>query len=53
MVFVYTFAVGGGSGKVVPFPNWALVSSIVVYSILTDIGPKNPKGNPDYCKRLT
>ncbi|KAH9478936.1 Oligopeptide transporter 3 [Psilocybe cubensis] len=37
MVFVYTFAVGGGSGKVIPFPNWAL----------------NPKGNPDYCKRLT
>jgi len=37
MIFVYTFAVGGGSGKVVPFPNWAL----------------NPKGNPDYCKRLT
>ena len=26
MVFVYTFAVGGGSGKVVPFPTWALVS---------------------------
>jgi hypothetical protein len=25
MVFVSTFAVGGGSGKVVPMPNWALV----------------------------
>ena len=25
MVFVYTFAVGGGSGTVRPFPNWALV----------------------------
>ncbi|KJA14222.1 hypothetical protein HYPSUDRAFT_150665 [Hypholoma sublateritium FD-334 SS-4] len=37
MVFVYTFAVGGGSGTVTPFPNWAL----------------NPVGNPDYCKRLT
>ncbi|KAF9458297.1 OPT oligopeptide transporter [Collybia nuda] len=37
MVFIYTFAVGGGSGTVRPFPNWAL----------------NPKGNPDYCKRLT
>ncbi|KDR65867.1 hypothetical protein GALMADRAFT_81439 [Galerina marginata CBS 339.88] len=37
MIFVYTFAVGGGSGKVVPFPTWAL----------------NPKGNPDYCKRLS
>lgn len=37
MVFVYTFAVGGGSGTVVDFPNWAL----------------NPKGNPDYCLRLT
>ncbi|KAJ7098484.1 OPT oligopeptide transporter [Mycena belliarum] len=37
MIFVYTFAVGGGSGKVRPFPTWAL----------------NPKGNPDYCKRLT
>lgn len=37
MVFVYTFAVGGGSGKVVPFPTWTL----------------NPTGNPDYCKRLT
>ncbi|KAF8992748.1 oligopeptide transporter [Cyathus striatus] len=37
MVFVYTFAVGGGSGQVIPFPTWAL----------------NPKGNPDYCKRLS
>lgn len=25
MVFVYTFAVGGGSGTVRDFPNWALV----------------------------
>ena len=25
MVFVYTFAVGGGSRTVRPFPNWALV----------------------------
>ncbi|PAV19472.1 OPT oligopeptide transporter [Pyrrhoderma noxium] len=37
MVFVYTFAVGGGSGTVRPFPIWAL----------------NPEGNPDYCLRLT
>jgi OPT family oligopeptide transporter len=37
MIFVYTFAVGGGSGKVIPFPTWAL----------------NPAGNPDYCQRLT
>lgn len=37
MIFVYTFAVGGGSGTVRPFPNWAL----------------NPPGNPDYCQRLT
>ncbi|KAJ2936025.1 hypothetical protein H1R20_g1069, partial [Candolleomyces eurysporus] len=37
MVFVFTFAVGGGSGKVVDMPRWAL----------------NPIGNPDYCKRLT
>ncbi|KAJ7128699.1 peptide transporter MTD1 [Mycena epipterygia] len=37
MVFVFTFAVGGGSGKVVNMPNWAL----------------NPVGNPDYCERLT
>ncbi|KAF8176072.1 OPT oligopeptide transporter [Pholiota molesta] len=37
MIFVYTFAVGGGSGTVTPFPTWAL----------------NPAGNPDYCKRLT
>jgi len=37
MVFVWTFAVGGGSGTVRPFPIWAL----------------NPEGNPDYCKRLT
>ncbi|KAF8200156.1 peptide transporter MTD1 [Pholiota molesta] len=37
MVFVFTFAVGGGSGKVTNFPNWAL----------------NPTGNPDYCMRLT
>ena len=26
MVFVYTFAVGGGSGNVINMPNWALVS---------------------------
>lgn len=26
MVFVFTFAVGGGSGNVIPMPNWALVS---------------------------
>ncbi|KAJ7669860.1 peptide transporter MTD1 [Mycena polygramma] len=37
MVFVFTFAVGGGSGTVVSMPNWAL----------------NPVGNPDYCARLT
>ncbi|KAJ7574141.1 OPT oligopeptide transporter [Mycena floridula] len=37
MIFVYTFAVGGGSGKVIPFPTWAL----------------NPEGNPDYCLRLS
>ncbi|KAI3613649.1 peptide transporter mtd1 [Moniliophthora roreri] len=37
MVFVFSFAVGGAGGKVIPFPNWAL----------------NPEGNPDYCKRLT
>lgn len=37
MVFVWSFAVGGASGKAVDFPNWAL----------------NPKGNPDYCLRLT
>ncbi|KAJ7643180.1 peptide transporter MTD1 [Mycena rosella] len=37
MVFVFTFAVGGGSGTVVNMPNWAL----------------NPVGNPDYCMRLT
>lgn len=36
MVFVYSFAVGGASGKATPFPTWAL----------------NPAGNPDYCKRL-
>lgn len=37
MIFVFTFAVGGGSGTSRPFPNWAL----------------NPTGNPDYCLRLT
>ncbi|KAJ7643023.1 peptide transporter MTD1 [Mycena polygramma] len=37
MVFVFTFAVGGGSGTVANMPNWAL----------------NPVGNPDYCLRLT
>ena len=26
MVFVFTFAVAGGSGKVISMPNWALVS---------------------------
>ncbi|KAF8801509.1 hypothetical protein BYT27DRAFT_7114855, partial [Phlegmacium glaucopus] len=38
MIFVYTFAVGGGSGKVIPFPTWVLVRAC---------------GNPDYCRRLT
>lgn len=28
MIFVYTFAVGGGSGKVIPFPTWALVKGL-------------------------
>lgn len=37
MVFIWSFAVGGASGKTTPFPIWAL----------------NPKGNPDYCMRLT
>ncbi|KAE9392770.1 OPT superfamily oligopeptide transporter [Gymnopus androsaceus JB14] len=37
MVFVFTFALAGGSGKVINFPNWAL----------------NPVGNPDYCLRAT
>ncbi|KAH9889084.1 OPT oligopeptide transporter [Cubamyces lactineus] len=37
MVFVYSFAVGGASGKAIDFPHWAL----------------NPKGNPDYCLRLS
>ncbi|EJD06348.1 peptide transporter MTD1 [Fomitiporia mediterranea MF3/22] len=37
MVFVYTFAFGGGSGTVRLFPIWAL----------------NPEGNPDYCLRLS
>ncbi|KAH8101853.1 peptide transporter MTD1 [Cristinia sonorae] len=40
MVFVYTFAVGGGSGKVIDFPFWAL-------------NPDPSKKNPDYCARLT
>ena len=29
MIFVYTFAVGGGSGRVTLFPNWALVCDIL------------------------
>jgi len=37
MVFVFTFAISGGAGKVQTMPTWAL----------------NPVGNPDYCKRLT
>jgi hypothetical protein len=37
MVFVFTFAVGGGSGKAYTMPTWAL----------------NPDGNADYCMRLT
>ncbi|KAF7342730.1 OPT oligopeptide transporter [Mycena sanguinolenta] len=37
MIFVFTFAVAGGSGKAHPFPTWAL----------------NPaSGNLDYCKEL-
>ena len=30
MVFVYTFAVGGGSGKVVDMPLWGLVRRLAV-----------------------
>jgi len=37
MIFIFSFAVSGAGGKIVAFPTWAL----------------NPKGNPDYCKRLT
>ncbi|KAL1711071.1 OPT oligopeptide transporter protein-domain-containing protein [Schizophyllum commune] len=37
MVFVWSFAVGGASGKAIDFPKWAL----------------NPAGNPDHCMRLT
>ena len=39
MIFVYTFAVGGGSGNVIPFPTWAL-------------NPLQPENNPDYCLQL-
>lgn len=28
MVFVFTFAVGGGSGNVIDMPNWALVRRV-------------------------
>ena len=31
MVFVFTFAVGGGSGNVISMPNWALVSFLFWY----------------------
>lgn len=34
MIFVYTFAVGGGSGTVRPMPNWALVSYSRFQSLL-------------------
>ena len=30
MIFVYTFAVGGGSGKTTPFPTWALVRARLI-----------------------
>lgn len=33
MIFVYTFAVGGGSGKVTPFPTWALVRITFAYHL--------------------
>ena len=33
MVFIYTFAVGGGSGKVIPFPQWALVRFAIIERI--------------------
>lgn len=36
MVFVFTFAVGGGSGTVRPMPFWAL-------------NPDPTLHNPDYC----
>lgn len=53
MIFVFTFAVGGGSGKVIPFPTWALVRLHPQFTRQLLIVHKNPKGNPDYCKRLS
>ena len=32
MVFVFTFAVGGGGGKIITMPNWALVSFFFPFS---------------------
>ena len=31
MIFVFTFAVAGGSGKTTPFPTWALVRDFSVF----------------------
>ena len=31
MIFVFTFAVAGGSGKTTPFPTWALVRRILLF----------------------
>jgi hypothetical protein len=53
MVFVFTFAVGGGSGRVVSMPNWALVSALFFDQQESDPFAQNPVGNPDYCERLT
>jgi hypothetical protein len=56
MIFVWSFAVGGaaGPGTERPFPTWALVSEVeICLSSLSLQFAQNPKGNPDYCLRLT
>lgn len=46
MIFVYTFAVGGGSGKTTPFPTWALVRSLSIVSLQVLMDATEPDGQP-------
>lgn len=40
MVFIWSFAVGGASGKATPFPNWALVRQFChVSSLIHSLSP--------------
>lgn len=46
MIFVWTFAVGGGSGTEIPFPTWALVCNCDTVLDVSDSCPVEPRRKP-------